>query len=237
MNSRLHDKEFVLRSSNLHRGFDTPEGRIEVLKDVNLDLVRGEMLAVLGASGVGKTTLLQILGGLDKADQGNISFNQYDYATMSETELAAFRNVHIGFIFQFHYLMSEFSALENVMMPALIANWPHQKAKKRAELLLAEVGLRNRSGHTPSQMSGGEQQRVAVARALTMEPEVVIADEPSGNLDTTTGNELHQLLKKLNREKGTTFLIATHNRPLADLADRVVSLSSEAGITDCRPKI
>lgn len=237
MNSRLHDKEFVLRSSNLHRGFDTPEGRIEVLKDVNLDLVRGEMLAVLGASGVGKTTLLQILGGLDKADQGNISFNQYDYATMSETELAAFRNVHIGFIFQFHYLMSEFSALENVMMPALIANWPHQKAKKRAELLLAEVGLRNRSGHTPSQMSGGEQQRVAVARALTMEPEVVIADEPSGNLDTATGNELHQLLKKLNREKGTTFLIATHNRPLADLADRVVSLSSEAGITDCRPKI
>lgn len=237
MNNRQPDERFVLRSSNIHRGFDTPEGRIEVLKGVNLDLIRGEMLVVLGASGVGKTTLLQILGGLDKPDQGNISFNEYDYATMSETDLASFRNAHIGFVFQFHYLMSEFSALENVMMPALIANWPNEKAKKRAELLLTEVGLRDRSGHKPSQLSGGEQQRVAVARALTMEPEVVIADEPSGNLDTATGSELHQLLKKLNREIGTTFLIATHNLPLADLADRVVSLSNEANITDGRLNI
>ena len=226
MNNWQGDGKIILRSDNLHRGFDTPKGRISVLQGIDLELTRGEMVAVLGASGVGKTTLLHLLGGLDRPDQGEISFDDTAFSGLSEAELAAFRNRHVGFVFQFHYLMAEFTALENVMMPLLIAGRSTDEARRRAELLLCDVGLKDRTGHRPAELSGGEQQRVAVARALAMEPELVIADEPSGNLDTDTGNELHRLLVDLNRNRQTTFLIATHNRPLAEMAHRVVTLKN-----------
>ena len=224
MNNTRQENDTILRSYNIHRGFETPEGRIEVLQGIDLELVRGEMVAVLGASGVGKTTLLHILGGLDRPDQGEITFSDRSYGTMTEAELAEFRNRHVGFVFQFHYLLEEFSALENIMMPLLIASRPRAEAQARAELLLGEVGLKDRTGHRPAELSGGEKQRVAVARALAMEPDLIIADEPSGNLDIDTGRELHHLLIDLNRSKQTTFLIATHNQPLADMAHRVIRL-------------
>jgi lipoprotein-releasing system ATP-binding protein len=224
MNNVREDSDKILKSCNIHRGFDTPEGRIEVLQGVDLELTRGEMVAVLGASGVGKTTLLHILGGLDRPDKGEISFRDRSYGAMSETELADFRNRNVGFVFQFHYLLEEFSALENVMMPLLIASRARGDAIDRAELLLGEVGLKDRVSHRPAELSGGEKQRVAVARALAMDPDLVIADEPSGNLDVDTGRELHHLMVELNRTRQTTFLIATHNRPLADMAHRVVML-------------
>lgn len=236
MNDGQREDGGILRSENIHRGFTTPQGRIEVLKGVNLELARGEMVAILGVSGVGKTTLLHILGGLDRPDQGEVFFDGKPYAPMSETELAVFRNRHVGFVFQFHYLLAEFTALENVMMPLLIAARPHREARRRAELLLSEVGLSNRREHLPVALSGGERQRVAVARALAMEPELVIADEPSGNLDTETGHQLHELLVDLNRSKNTTFLIATHNQPLAELSDRIVRLSDGRNQADVRPQ-
>jgi lipoprotein-releasing system ATP-binding protein len=224
MGSAQPDASYILRANNLHRGFDTPKGRISVLKGVDLTLKQGEMVAVLGASGGGKTTLLHLLGGLDRPDEGEIYFRDLAYADMSETDLAAFRNRHLGFVFQFHYLMSEFSALENVMIPLLIGGRSMAAARERAELLLEEVGLKERMSHRPAELSGGEQQRVAVARALALEPDLVLADEPSGNLDFETGRELHRLLVELNRTKNITFLIATHNQPLADLTHRVVRL-------------
>jgi ABC-type lipoprotein export system ATPase subunit len=225
MTDRQQEGATILRSTNIHRGFNTPQGRIEVLKGVNLELTRGEMVTVLGVSGVGKTTLLHILGGLDRPDQGEVYFEDKPYSPLSEAELGAFRNRHVGFVFQFHYLMAEFTALENVMMPLLIASFPHDEARSRAELLLSEVGLSNRAGHRPAELSGGERQRIAVARALAMDPELVLADEPSGNLDTETGHQLHQLMFELNRTKNTTFMIATHNQPLAEMSDRVIRLS------------
>jgi len=221
-----------LRSENIHRGFNTPQGRIEVLRGVGLELSRGEMVAVLGASGVGKTTLLHILGGLDRPDRGDVYFDGQAYSSLSETDLAAFRNRHVGFVFQFHYLMSEFSALENVMMPLLIAGRSSGESADRAELLLSEVGLKDRVTHLPVELSGGEQQRVAVARALAMEPELILADEPSGNLDVETGRRLHELLVELNRTKKTSFVIATHNQPLAQLAGRVIHLSNGTSAPD-----
>jgi len=224
MSQKQQGDATILRSTNIHRGFNTPQGRIEVLKGVDLELTRGEMVAVLGVSGVGKTTLLHILGGLDRPDQGEVYFDEQPYSPLSETELAVFRNRHVGFVFQFHYLLDEFSALENIMMPLLIASRPYDEARSRAELLLSEVGLSNRAGHKPAELSGGERQRVAVARALAMDPELVLADEPSGNLDTDTGQQLHRLMYDLNRKKKTTFLIATHNQPLAEMSDRVISL-------------
>ena len=225
MSSRQLEGDVILRSTNIHRGFNTPQGRIEVLKGISLELTRGEMVAVLGVSGVGKTTLLHILGGLDRPDQGEVFFEDTPYSPLSEADLAAFRNRHVGFVFQFHYLLAEFSALENVMMPLLIASQSQREARRRAELLLADVGLSDRAGHRPAELSGGERQRIAVARALSMDPELVIADEPSGNLDTETGHSLHRLLVDLNRNRQTTFLIATHNQPLAEMSDRVIRLS------------
>jgi lipoprotein-releasing system ATP-binding protein len=214
----------ILRASNIHRGFDTPQGRLEVLKGVDLALARGEMAAVLGVSGVGKSTLLHILGGLDRPDNGTVAFGDTKLSELSETELARFRNRYIGFVFQFHYLLDEFTALENVMMPMIIAGQERRAAQERAELLLEEVSLTERKDHRPGELSGGEKQRVAVARALALEPEVVIADEPSGNLDTETAEQLHDLLADLNTSKGTSFLIATHNQPLAARANTIVRL-------------
>lgn len=225
MDHKQQEDATILRSTNVHRGFNTPQGRIEVLRGINLELTRGEMVAILGVSGVGKTTLLHILGGLDRPDQGEVFFDDQPYSPLSETELAVFRNRHVGFVFQFHYLLAEFSALENVMMPLLVASRPREEACRRAELLLSEVGLSNRAGHRPAQLSGGERQRIAVARALAMDPELVIADEPSGNLDTETGQRLHELMFDLNRSKKTTFVIATHNQRLAEMSDRVIRVS------------
>jgi ABC-type lipoprotein export system ATPase subunit len=236
MDKSRQDSDVILRSTNIHRGFNTPQGRIEVLKGIDLELARGEMVAVLGVSGVGKTTLLHILGGLDRPDQGEVYFNDTAYSSLSETGLAAFRNRHVGFVFQFHYLLSEFSALENVMMPMMIARQSRGRARERAELILDQVGLSNRTGHKPAELSGGERQRVAVARALAADPDLVIADEPSGNLDTETGKQLHRLLADLSKTGRTTFLIATHNQPLADMSDRIIQLNNtQDGIEDRVP--
>jgi lipoprotein-releasing system ATP-binding protein len=186
------------------------------------------MAAVTGASGVGKSTLLHILGGLDQPTQGEVTVTGMTLGDKSEAQLAAFRNETIGFVFQFHYLMDDFTAVENVMMPQLVAGAKRSDAAARAEQLLALVGLRDRTSHRPKQLSGGEQQRVAVARALANDPPIVLADEPSGNLDTSTGRRLHDLLFQLNAENNTTFLIATHNRELAERCD------SETQIVDGR---
>ncbi|MCX6825884.1 MAG: ABC transporter ATP-binding protein [candidate division Zixibacteria bacterium] len=208
----------------VYRNFETSEGVLEVLRGVNVTLYQGDMMAVVGESGVGKSTLLHILGGLDRPTQGNVRVKGELLQNMSEATLAAFRNNHVGFVFQHHYLMEEFTALENIMIPALIAGKSKKEAEIMAEQLLLEVGLANRSKHRPRQLSGGEQQRVAVARALINKPEIVLADEPSGNLDIKTGEKLHQLLAGLNESHEVTFLIATHNKELAESCHRIVKM-------------
>lgn len=222
MNSGAHPN--LLEARGVKRDFDTSEGPLAVLKGVELSLNRGEMVAVVGHSGVGKSTLLHILGGLDKPTEGEVEINGRSFEKMDESGLAMFRNSHIGFVFQHHYLLDDFTALENVMIPALIAGNNKKTAQLRAEQLLEAVGLINRKNHRPQQLSGGEQQRVAVARALVNRPGIVLADEPSGNLDVETGRKLHKLLADLNKSDGTTFLIATHNRELAHICNRVVEL-------------
>ncbi|UCD18646.1 MAG: ABC transporter ATP-binding protein [Candidatus Zixiibacteriota bacterium] len=206
------------------RSFDTAEGTLEVLKGVNLTIGRGDMVAVVGESGVGKSTLLHILGGLDRPTRGDIEFNGRQFHRMNEKELATFRTNHIGFVFQHHYLMDDFSAVENIMIPALVAGRGKREAARIAEQLLGDVGLADRTKHMPRELSGGEQQRVAVARALINEPDFVIADEPSGNLDVKTGKKLHRLLKDLNATRGATLLIATHNIDLARSCGKIVKL-------------
>lgn len=183
------------------------------------------MLAVVGASGVGKSTFLHILGGLERPDSGKVFYGDLDVYSLDNDGIARFRNERVGFVFQFHHLLPEFSALENVMMPALIRRIPIEDARKTAEGLLSDVGLGGRMHHRPGEMSGGEQQRVAVARALVLNPDVVLADEPTGNLDTHTGEAVHELLKGLNRKKGMTFVIVTHNDRLALRADRVFRMA------------
>jgi lipoprotein-releasing system ATP-binding protein len=214
----------LLNADNVFRSFETTEGTLEVLKGVNLTIYQGEMTAVVGESGVGKSTLLHILGGLDRPNSGTIAINGNQLANWSEAELATFRNKNVGFIFQHHYLLEDFTAIENVMMPSLIAGNSPRRATEMAEHLLSEVGLANRLKHKPRQLSGGEQQRAAVARALVNNPRVVIADEPSGNLDIKTGEKLHRLLCSLNEAMGMTFLIATHNADLAKSCRRIVKL-------------
>ncbi|MCP4684570.1 MAG: ABC transporter ATP-binding protein [bacterium] len=206
----------ILSATDLHREFQTTEGTLPVLRGVTLEVKKGQMAVVTGASGVGKSTLLHLLGGLDRPNTGDISIGRHLLGTMSETDLARFRNQRVGFVFQFHYLLSDFTALENVMIPMFLADKPHREAVERGELLLESVGLIDRKTHRPHELSGGEQQRVAVARALANDPDIVLADEPSGNLDTGTGRKLHDLLIRLNSENSTSFLIATHNRELAD---------------------
>jgi lipoprotein-releasing system ATP-binding protein len=183
------------------------------------------MIAIVGASGVGKSTFLHIVGGLERPSGGSVLFGNTDVYNLSSDRLARFRNERIGFVFQFHHLLPEFTALENVMMPCLIRAMDRSEASRRAAAILTEVGLGTRMHHRPGELSGGEQQRVAVARALVLHPDVVLADEPTGNLDAHTGEAVHDLLKTLNREKGTTFIIVTHNDKLALRSDRIFRMS------------
>ncbi len=220
MTESMETNEIIVSANEIHREFATANGVLSVLKGISIDVRRKEMAALLGASGAGKSTLLHLLSGLDRPTRGEIVVDGKQLNKQSEKQLAHFRNEKIGFIFQFHYLMEDFDALENVMMPVLIAGVKKNDASIKAEQLLELVGLKDRMKHFPSQLSGGEQQRVAVARALVNDPEIVLADEPSGNLDTSTGRKLHELLFHLNSENDVTFLIATHNRELAESCGR-----------------
>ena len=195
-------------------------GALKVLKGVDLKVGRGEVVSIVGASGAGKTTLLQIIGTLDKPDGGKLAINQTDVFALGDKKLSAFRNKNIGFVFQFHHLLPEFTALENVCIPAYIGKTSKADAENRAKELLGFLGLSQRMEHKPAELSGGEQQRVAVARALINNPEVILADEPSGNLDSNTAKDLHNLFFTLRKEFNQTFVIVTHNDELANMADR-----------------
>ncbi len=197
-------------------------GNLEVLKGVNLFIPKGEVVSIVGKSGAGKSTLLHIIGTLDSSDSGEISINSMILNKMKSNALARFRNEHIGFVFQFHHLLPEFTALENVCIPAYIKKTSEKDAKRRASELLDYLGLSDRMDHKPTQLSGGEQQRVAVARALMNQPAVILADEPTGNLDTATSKELHELFFKLRRDFNQTFVIVTHNMELAQMSDRTL---------------
>jgi len=198
--------------------------QVEVLTGVDLDIRQGETLAVVGASGVGKSTLLHILGTLERPSAGKVYWEGEDVFSLDDRSLAAFRNRKVGFVFQFHHLLAEFNALENVMMPALIARLPQPAAREQAEAILVRVGLKDRLTHRVSTLSGGEQQRVAVARALALSPEVLLADEPTGNLDPKSGAGVQELIRELNRERGLTSVIVTHNLDMARRLDRQITL-------------
>jgi lipoprotein-releasing system ATP-binding protein len=210
--------------SGLNKSYIVGSQRIHVLRDLDLDVGAGEMLAIVGASGVGKSTLLHLLGGLDRTDSGAVQIGDADVTAMSDAALVEFRNRNVGFVFQFHHLLPEFTASENVAMPMLIARISRAGAERRAVELLGRVGLSERLTHRPSMMSGGEQQRVAVARALVMKPALLLADEPTGDLDESTAEALHQLLRQMHAEHGLTSIIATHNPRLSAACDRVLRL-------------
>ena len=208
----------MLKAHAIHKSY----GQLKILKGVDLDVKKGEIVTIVGASGAGKSSLLNILGTLDKPDSGSVIIGNTDVSKLNNKDLSAFRNKQIGFVFQFHHLLVEFNALENVCIPALIAGDNRVVAEKKAQLLLDRLGLKDRMTHKPGQLSGGEQQRVAVARALVNNPAMIFADEPSGNLDSTNANELHHLFSELRDEFHQTFVIVTHNEHLAELSDRKV---------------
>ena len=210
----------MIRVKDIHKSF----GSLEVLKGVDLEIQKGEIVSIIGKSGAGKTTLLQIIGTLDKANSGKVEINGVDVSGLNEKELAVFRNKHIGFIFQFHQLLPEFNALENVMMPAMIGRMDWKEAEKRATELLTDLGLGERLTHKPNELSGGEKQRVAAARALMMKPDVILADEPSGSLDEENKRELHKLLKQMQDQYNQTIVIVTHDKELAEISDRVIEM-------------
>jgi len=218
------NNDIVLEGIDVHKSFQTGAETLHVLKGVDIGIRRGEIVSVVGASGVGKSTLLHILGALDRPTKGKVRLDSTDVFALNDKKLAHLRNKTVGFVFQFHHLLPEFSALENVMMPRLIAGEDISLIREKAESFLSEVGLGERIHHKPGELSGGERQRVAVARALVNEPQIVIADEPSGNLDKATGEELHNLISELNQKKGQTFIIATHNQLLAQRAHRIITL-------------
>ena len=208
----------------LNKSYDVQGRRLHVLRELDLAVEKGEMVAVMGASGVGKSTLLHVLGGLDRPDNGDVRVGDVDVARVDDQELVAFRNKHVGFVFQFHHLLPEFSAIENAEMPLRIARASIPDARPRARALLERVGLGERLDHRPGMLSGGEQQRVAVARALVMQPALLLADEPTGDLDEAPADALHQLLRDMHAEFGLTAIIATHNPRLAQQCDRVLRL-------------
>lgn len=210
----------MISISNITKSF----GSLQVLKGIDLHIEKGKVVSIVGPSGAGKTTLLQIMGTLDKADSGSVVIDGINVSQLKEKDLAKFRNQHVGFVFQFHQLLPEFTAIENVMIPAMIAHKPMKEAKKRAAELLEYMGLTNRADHKPSEMSGGEKQRVAVARALINNPSVVFADEPSGSLDSKNKEELHKLFFDLRDKFGQTFVIVTHDPELAKITDETIYL-------------
>jgi len=223
----------VIEAQGLRKSFMTEAGELHVLKGIDLSINTGEMVGIVGASGVGKSTLLHILGALDKPTSGKVFCERRDIFSLNGNALSSFRNRMIGFVFQFHHLLPEFTALENVMMPGLIGIRSHdqysqsltyQEVRNRSVLILSEMGLSERQSHRPGELSGGEQQRVAVARALILEPKVILADEPTGNLDTTTGEELFRIFVRLNKEKGITFVIVTHNESLSTKCHRILKM-------------
>ena len=214
----------MITVKDLHKSFLIGDQALTVLKGINLSIQRGELIAVVGASGAGKSTLLHIIGLLDRPTTGTVLFEGQDVFQMSESAQAEFRNRRIGFVFQFHHLLPEFTALENACMPALIQRRQPSEVEGEATAILQEVGLGARLHHKPGELSGGEQQRVAVARALLQKPDLVLADEPTGNLDTHTGESLFKLLRELNKIRGTTFVIVTHNDKLSAQADRIVHM-------------
>lgn len=214
--------------NNIHKSF----GKVEVLKGVDLHIRKGEVACIVGASGAGKSTLLQIIGTLDKADKGNVIIDNQDFNSLNQKKLASFRNKKIGFIFQFHHLLPEFTALENICIPAYIAGISQKEAQNKALELLEYLNLTDRKDHKPSMLSGGEQQRIAVARALINNPSIVLADEPSGNLDSQSAKELHELFFNLRDKTGQTFVIVTHNPQLAEMADRTFTMKDGLIIFD-----
>lgn len=214
----------LVEAQEIEKSFYTPAGELRILKGVDLSIGAGEIVGIVGASGVGKSTFLHVLGTLDRPTSGKVFYDGKDIFSMDNGALALFRNRTIGFVFQFHHLLPEFTALENVMMPGLISFRDRAELKAHAEGLLNELGVYERRDHRPGELSGGEQQRVAVARSLILNPRVVLADEPTGNLDTATGEELFQLLLRLNRERGITFVIVTHNESLSQRCHRVLTM-------------
>lgn len=210
----------MIKINDIHKSF----GKVEVLKGVDLTIDKGQVACIVGASGAGKSTLLQITGTLEKADKGNIIIDGQDVYKLNQKNLAAFRNKKIGFIFQFHHLLPEFTALENICIPAFIAGTPKKETTDKALQLLDYLNLTDRKDHKPSMLSGGEQQRIAVARALINDPAIILADEPSGNLDSQSAKELHQLFFDLRDKSGQTFVIVTHNPQLAEMADKTFTM-------------
>jgi len=216
--------EPIVSVRGLEKVYRAGSSEVHVLRGIDLDIMKGEMLSVVGASGVGKSTLLHIIGGLDRPSAGTVLYEGRDVFRMDEAEIASFRNRNIGFVFQFHHLLPEFSARENVLLPAMINGSDTKAAGMRADRLLEDVGLGARGTHRPGELSGGEQQRVAIARALMVEPSVILADEPTGNLDTHTAESVHELLADLNKKMGLTFIIVTHNEKLAMRTDRTIRM-------------
>ena len=211
----------MIEIKNLRKSYDD----IKILKGINISFKQGEIASIVGKSGAGKTTLLQIIGTLENPTDGDVFYDNQNVFKLRKNELSNFRNKHIGFVFQFHHLLPEFTALENICMPALIGKTPNKIAIEKARYLLDLLEISGRENHKPSELSGGEQQRVSVARSLINDPKIILADEPSGNLDTKTANELHELFFKLREKNNQTFIIVTHNNKLADLADRKITMS------------
>ncbi|MDO3379559.1 ABC transporter ATP-binding protein [Geoalkalibacter halelectricus] len=214
----------MIEVQGVKKRFSTPHGVVDVLKGIDLNILKGERVAILGSSGAGKTTLMHILGALDRPNEGLVRFEGEDIFALRGAALDEFRNRRVGFVFQFHQLLPEFNALENVMMPALVARCPRRQASARAQELLEDVGLGHRLLHKPGELSGGEQQRVAIARALVQMPRLLLADEPTGNLDSGTTEEIYALLERLHREHGLTMVVVTHSLSLAQRMDRMIHM-------------